>query len=406
MLTALLLSFVPFVAADRREPDLIVLTSGQEVECRVLYEDDQEVVYSAKRKEQRKPRAEVKEVHSIERSMADFLQRYEQIDPTDVAAVAQLAQFAEDSFLPGEARSLWIRILALDKENEQAWTKLGGVKGRKGWKLEVRGRFYDLDELRDRVDDWQNALELSTAHFLLKTDADPLRALNASIDLERAYQTYYEVIGKPLKLFVFDEEPEIHVFADAKRYPSPPSPGQKVWFDRSANTLNVSWSAMPSPSEIVSELTQLLIFNSFRRSADTRTGEIEPWARYGLMSAFAIAVRPDPGRVRFEFAPPYQPWFQKQAADKKPLDLEKILTSGRGSYEGGPDAERYAVAAYTLVHFLVYYENGKYRPALANFLRDSFQGKGGKTQFFDTIGVKGDVLEGEWKGYVQKVAGP
>jgi len=96
MLTALLLSFVPFVAADRREPDLIVLTSGQEVECRVLYEDDQEVVYSAKRKEQRKPRAEVKEVQSIERSMNEFLQRYEQTPPTDVAALAQLAQFAED----------------------------------------------------------------------------------------------------------------------------------------------------------------------------------------------------------------------------------------------------------------------------------------------------------------------
>jgi hypothetical protein len=405
MLIALVLSAVSLVSGDRRDPDLVVLKGGEEVECRVLYEDDAEVVYSVKRKEKRTPRTEVESVQSVERSLREFLTRFEKASSTDVAAMSELALFCEQSFLPGEARNLWIRVIALDPENEQAWTKLGGVKGRKGWQLQVRGRFYDLEELKERASDWKNALELSTAHFLIKTDGDPVRALDASIDIERAYQAFYDVIGKPLKLYVFDEEPEIDIFSDPKDYPSPPGQGQMVWFNRGANTLNVSATSQTWLGDVVSELTQCLIFNAFRRSADSKTGEIEPWAQQGFMSAFAAAVRPDPGRVAFEFEPPYRPWFEKQARDAKPLDLERILTSGRGSYEGGPDAERYAIGAYTLVHFLVFSQNGKYRPALANFLRDSFLGKGGKTQFLSTLGVKADALESEWRNYIKSVSG-
>lgn len=404
MLNALFLTLVPIVAGDRKEPDLVVLASGEEVECRVLFEDDQEVVYRARKKEKRVPRAEVREVHSIERSLREFLERQEKIALDDSAAVAELALFAEERNLPGEARNLWIRILTLDPENEQAWTKLGGVKQRKGWKLQVRGRFYDLEELRGRVSEWNNALELSTAHFLIRTDGDPLRALNATLDVERAWQAFYEVLGRPLRLFVFEEEPEIHGFSDHKNYPSPPAGGQKAWFSPLANTLYVDLSAEPTPREVVSELTQALLFNAFRRSADTTTGEIEPWARQGLMSCFAIAVRPDPGKARFEFKLAYHPWFVRQAEDPKPLELKRILTAGRGSFDTGSEAERYGIAAYTLVHFLAFHEDGKYRAALANFLRDSFLGKGGKSQFLASVGVEEGVLEAEWRAYAKAVA--
>ena len=382
-----------------------MLSNGKEVECRVLYEDDQELVYRAGRKEQRVPHIEVLNVQSVERSMREFLARWDPLSSKDLKGLAALAQWAEENDLPGEAHNLWIRIIATDPVNEQAWTKLGGVKGKKGWRLQVRGRFYDLEELRDRVGDWKNALELSTAHFILKTDGDPLRALDAAIDVERAYQAFYDVIGKPLKLFVFDEEPEIHAYADEKDYPTPPSGSGRVWFSPGTNELNVNLAANPTPNEVVAELTQMLVFNAFRRSADTKTGELEPWAQHGLMQAFAVAVRPKPGRVEFEFAPPYVPWFERQAKDKQPVELERVLTSGRGAYEGGPDAERYSVGAYTLVHFLVFHQDGKYRTALATFLRDSFLGKGGKSRFLETVGVGEDALEKEWKDYVASIGG-
>jgi len=56
MLAALFLSLVPL--SDPEQPDLVVLMTGAEVECRVLFEDDEEVVYRAGKKEQRVPRSD------------------------------------------------------------------------------------------------------------------------------------------------------------------------------------------------------------------------------------------------------------------------------------------------------------------------------------------------------------
>lgn len=405
MLHTFLVSLALLLPSDRKEPDLVVLEGGKEVECRVLYEDDQEVVYRSKRKQHSVPASEVKEIQTLERSLRELLARHEKADLADVKALAELAHFAEQHFLPGEARNLWIRVIAHDPLNEEAWTKLGGSKGRKGWRLQVRGRYYDLEELRTRAADWKNALELSTAHFLLRTDADPLRALDAAIDLERAYLAFYDLIGRPLKLHVFDEEPEIHVYSDPKDALAPPAPGMKVWFSPAINTLSILYAENPTAGEIVSEFTELLVFNAFRRSADTKVAALDPWLRQGLMSAFAAAVRPEPGRVRFEMEPPYRAWFQAVAADAKPLGLARVLTAGRGSFETGSEAERHAQSAYTLFHFLAFHENGTYRPALAGYVRDAFLGKGGKSRFLEALGKKEAELEAEWMAYVRRVAG-
>jgi hypothetical protein len=73
----------------------------------------------------------------------------------------------------------------------------------------------------------RNALELPTSHFLLKSDAEPERVLNLAIDAERAWFAFYDALGPALGLYVFDETPEIHVFADAKDYPAPPTPDDR-----------------------------------------------------------------------------------------------------------------------------------------------------------------------------------
>lgn len=403
MLASLLLAALPF--SGHEDPDLLTLTDGKEIECRVLLEDDQHVVYRTGRKTHEIARDQVRSVQSVERSLEQFVERFAAIDPTQVAALSDLALFAESSYLPGEATNTWIRILTLDPENEQAWTKLGGVKRRKGWELKVRGRFLDIGELRTRVSDWKNVLELRTAHFLIQTDAAPELALDASLDLERAWLTFYRILGKPLGLYVFDEVPEVHVYSDAKDYPSPPTPGQSAWFSRAANTLHVDRSSQPNRSQVVAELVDALVLNAFRRTLDKRTGELEPWAREGLRQAFAGAVRPDPGRVRFDFDAPLVPLFRAQATDPKPLKLEQVLRAGLASFDSGTDAARYSAQSYTLTHFLVFAENGKHRARYAEFLRTSYEGKGGSSNFFKVLGLDPDETQAEWTAYVARMAG-
>jgi hypothetical protein len=402
MLAALFFAALP-VAQDA--PDLLTLGDGKQVECRVLLENDQKVVYRTGKKTQEVARGEVEEIQSVERSLEQFLERFANADATSVPALAELALFAEKNFLAGEAFNTWIRILTVDAENEQAWTKLGGTKRRKGWELKVRGRFLDIQELRTRLSDWKNALELRTAHFLIQTDAPPELALDASLDLERAYLTFYRILGKPLGLFVFDEVPEVHIFADEKDYPAPPTPGKSAWFSLPANTLFVNASGKPNRGDIVAELVDALLCNSFRRTLDARTGQIEPWAREGLRQAFAGAVRPSPGRVSFDFDTPLTAYFEQQAKDAKALSLEQVLRAGFASFDSGSDAGRYVAESYTLTHFLAFAGEGKYRPAYAEFLKTSYLGKGGASNFAKVMGVDLKALESEWVAYVKAHAG-
>jgi hypothetical protein len=136
-----------------------------------------------------------------------------------------------------------------------------------------------------------------------------------------------------------------------------------------------------------------------------RTGQLEPWAREGFGQMFAAAVRPDPGRVKFEFEPPYVPWFRAQVEDKKALDLSQTLRAGLSSFSSGPDAERFSRQCYTLMHFLVFANGGENRAKLAEYLRSAYTGKTGTANFEKTFGTKLKEIEPAWQAYVKQIAG-
>jgi hypothetical protein len=399
------LVLLALLGSGRDEPDTIVLRSGKSIECRVVFDSPEKVVYAVGTKTTEIPRTDVERLETVEIALREFLKNFEEIDAGNPAALVELATWAEAHELPGEAHDLWIRVLTVDPTNERAWTKLGGVKGKKGWQLKVRGRFYDLEALKKRVSDWKNALELPTAHFLLKSDAEPARVLDLAIDAERAWFAFYDALGTALGLYVFDEAPEIHVFSDAKDYPAPPTPDDKAWYSAVANTLYVNAAAKPTPGEVLYEMTDLFVVNGLRRTADARTGQREPWAREGFGQMFAAAVRPDPGRVKFEFEPPYEPWFRAQVEDPKALNLSQTLRAGLSSFQSGPDAERFSRQCYTLMHFLVFGKSGEHRAKLAEYLRSAYTGKTGTANFEKVFGTKLKELEPEWKAYVQRIGG-
>ena len=400
--TVLLSSLVTLSPALQDRPDLLVLQDGKEIECRVLYEDDEVVVYRD-RKKREIPRAEVAEIQSIERSLLRFFERFERLAPDDVAGMAELATWCEGRELPGEAHNMWIRILTLDPENEEAWTKLGGSKGRKGWRLKVRGRFYTLDQLRDRVSDWKNAMELRTAHFLLRTDVAPERALDLTIDLERAYIQFYEILGQALGLYVFDMVPEVHVCSDPKDYREPPTP-RDAWFAFVPNTLYVRGTEDRNRQEIISNFTYLLLFNALNRTLG-RNGQVAPWARRGLAEAFGAAARVDPGRTRWEMEEPFLPYFEMHARDDEPLSLEEVVRAGLLSFDSGPSQHRYVAQSYTLMYFLAFGAERKYGDRFAEYVKSSFLDKGSVQDLERILSVDLEELAAEWTTFVQEVAG-
>jgi hypothetical protein len=286
--------------------DLVILKDGKEVECRVILEADDYILTKRGSKKKQYARDEIAEIYSVERSLAQLFERYDALPSRGPSELAELALFCEQNELPSEARNLWIQVLTIDPENEQAWNELGGVyTKRRGWRLKVRGRFYTVDQLRERVSDWKHAMEIPTAHFLLKTDIEPERALNIALNLERAYMTYYEVVGEALALQVFDEVPEVHVFKDPKDYPTPRFQGDQAWFSRGENTVFVNGAGPSVANDAVFKLTHALVLNSFRRTIGGN-GSIAPWTERALAEAFSYALRIEDGVASWEFGRPIE----------------------------------------------------------------------------------------------------
>lgn len=399
-----LLALVPTLSAlPGDEHDTVVLADGKELSCRVLLDAESRLVVRAGGKTRELKAGEFKEVRSVERRLAVFLDRFDKTPKDDVKALTALARSAAENELTGEAFGTWIRVLALDPVNDEAWTAIGGTKRKKGWELKVRGRFYTIEELRTRIADWKNALELPTAHFLLRTDVKAARAVDIAIDLERTHSTFYRIL-RPLELFVFDEQPEVNVYADPKNFPTPPTGSAAAWFERSSNTLHVDATRVQDSGTIVAELVDALVFNAFRRTLN-KTGELEPWIRHGLAQGFAAAVRPSPGRVEYQFDAPYTPYFQAQANDPKPLTIEQVVRAGFASYDSGTDAPRYTAQSYTLVHYLATGDNGKHRAAFAKYIRSAYLGKGGTSNLFKELAVDEKILQAGWTAHVKALAG-
>ena len=347
--------------------DLVVLKDGKQVECRVILETEDSVLTRRGSRKKEYPREEIAEIHSVERSLRQLFERYDALPQRTPAALAELALFCEQNELPSEARNLWIQVLTLDPENEQAWTELGGVHTeRRGWRLKVRGRFYTLDQLRERVSDWKHAMELPTAHFLLKTDIEPERALNIALNLERAYMTFYDVLGEALELQVFDEVPEVHVFKDPKDYPTPRFQGDQAWFSRGENTVYVNGAGPDVARAAVFKLTHALVLNSFRRTIGGN-GSIAPWTERALGEAFSYALRVEDGVASWEFGRPILEYFRFQAADSEPLEMKRVVAAGYGAFNNGTDARRYNAECHTLMFFLLHAEEGRYRDGVASY---------------------------------------
>src|SRR5262245_59286572 len=229
---------VPLVSRPD-QPDRIVLRDGRSIDCRVLFESDAKVVYRADRQQRELARDEIADVVSVERSLSDFLRREAATDRTDLAASCALAREAEKAGLAGEARNLWLRVLLRDPSNARAWNAVGNGRSSRNPRIECDGEHYTIGELRDLGSDPKHPLALRTAHFALETDLPLARALDAALDLERTYSTYYALLGPHLDLYVFDEAPHVRLMHDASHEPSPPRPGDRAWFDALANTLYV-----------------------------------------------------------------------------------------------------------------------------------------------------------------------
>src|SRR6187402_3598722 len=163
------LALAPLFTAEG--PDRVTLEKGGKVlEGRVVFDSPTRLVLRQGVKDTEYKPADIKEVRSLERSLATILDR--DISAADDKLFAELAQSCADSGLPHEARNFWLRVLLLDPKNEAAAKALDVQRVKEEVRIPFGKEKRTPAELAKRQASFKEALDIPCAHFTLRTDLE------------------------------------------------------------------------------------------------------------------------------------------------------------------------------------------------------------------------------------------
>lgn len=378
-------------------PDRIKLEEkGKVLEGRVVFEGKDEIVLRTAGKDQHIAGKDIDEIHSLERSLAPILDR----DPStaDLSLLVALAKECEDGGLAPEARNFWLRVLLADPRSAAAVKALDAQR----IKDEVRVAFgkerRKIGDLAKRQVSWKESYEIESTHFVLRSDLDLKLALDLSLALERNYRRFYETLAQPLEMYVFDEDPEVRVFASVADFPIGPVKGDPIWFAPGVNQLNVLAESDPNVAAVVHELTRMMLFNALRRSAGA-TAQVPQWTAIGISELFAKAAP----AVRFgqwsEIGQPDAGAFALALRAK--IEFDRLFNASANDFGGDAKSAEMTASAYTLVHFLVFGKDKSLRPSYGKFLREGAKGKISIRALTEALGMDAKALESAWRSHVE-----
>ena len=389
-----------FLVANAQEvpkgPDTVKLVKNGVVEQgRVVFEGKDEIVLRTDRKELHIARADIAEIHSLERSLAAILDR--DLKTTDPAALSAIARDCEQAGLKAEAHNFWLRVLLVDPKNPSAVKAVGA----RVVKDEVTVGFgkdkRPLAELTKRQASWEQAFEIQSTHFRLRSDFDLPLALDASLAFERNYRRFYETLGEPLEMFIFDEDPEVCIYGRAADFPPAPLKGDSVWFAPGINRLNVLTETNPKVRDIIHELIRMMLFNALRRSAGTTT-QVPQWASTGIAELFAIAAPAERFGTWSEIGRPDADVFG--LAKSAHADLARMFNASVNDFNADRKRGELTAAAYSLVHYLVFGKDRALRAGFGKFLREGAKGKISLGALSEALGTPIEEIESGWIAYV------
>lgn len=394
--------------SPHKDTDRVELKSGKELKGRVVYEDDTLVLL---RQGKRKPKeiavADTVRIESLERSLAEFVDRYDAADKGDAESLAAVARFAEERGLRGEALVSWVGVLFADPTYRPAYEALEAREStKKGWQFKIGKRWKTLEEAKARQGTWKEHWEVETTHFVIRTDLPVERVTRLAVNVERFYLDYYKLMHRALPLQVFDELPKVNLYVERDKMPKPPVPAD-AWYDWMRNELDVQVVDQLDLPLIMSEMSRLMLAGSLRGTIG-QTGNAPPWCGRGLADLFGSSVEQKPdGALAFDFDREVQPFFKRVARAETLLPLKRLLGMSRAELLQGTNADLARAEAYTLVHFLIFGDGGARVKPFGAYLEHAYSRGQGSITHFQRILEIDDVaaFEAEWQAYARSKAG-
>lgn len=385
------------LAAPAPARDRVELKDGKVHVGRVVHEGRDSIVLRENKKDRTIPRSEIATLVTIERSIATLLDRT--MPDGNAEALATVANECEKAGLAAEARLVWLRVLLADPKFEPAIRQLDARATKDDVTVHFGREQRKLSQMRETQARWTDAYELQTTHFVLRTDAALQRALDLGLELERFHKIFYDLLGAPLELYVFDERelPEIRVYAGTEGVPGAPAPGQRVWFAPGDNCLHVLADKPVDVPSVVAELSRQMLFSSMRRSAGP-TAQVPMWVATGIAEYFASAVPAD--RT--------QPWPSPEApsadlfalAAKTDVPFDRVFRAPANEFTDGPNARAMSACAYTMLHFFTHGQGGALRPAFGRYVHEGSKGKLSMGALSKQVDMKEAEMEKAWREHV------
>lgn len=398
---SLLLATIPLAVLDT-----VQLNDGKVIEGRVVLERADDVVVRADHKDQHIARKDIAQIHSLERSLAPIVDR--DWSAADAATLQAIATECEKAGLAAEAKNVWLRVLIADPTNDAALKGAGAKRTGKDVKLSLGKGQRNLGELTKPQSSWKQAYELATTHFVVRSDMELPLVLDLALALERFHKRFYETLAAPLELYVFEDAPEVCVYARKSDFPNPPVEGDTVWFAPGTQRVHVLASMNPSVATIVTELSQMMLLGALRRGAGSNA-QVPLWTAEGIAQMFASAAPRERVGTWAEISAPDRAVFS--AAKSAELPLERVFNATADDFKAvsGDDNDARAAksnrrsmqaSAYALVHYLVFGEHETLRQPFGKLVRDGSKSKLSLNAFGQALGKSVKDIESGWRAHV------
>jgi hypothetical protein len=389
-------------AGDKRTPDVVELKDGTKVEGRVVYEDSAIVVVRSAARDREIAMKEVSTVRSRAADLRAILDRWNKETPTDAAGMLELARSCDKADLVDEAQVFAWRALLLDPKNEEAHKRLGHTLHNGAWNVHDGSKMVPFASLGEAHKDWKDAWSLASTHYRVRTNLDLAHATEMVLELEGFYRNFFDAFGRELKLYEVVDPMNAHVHGDKQSFPAMVS-YRDAYFDPSTSTLLVNAANGFEPRVLFHEATHEILYATAEHTKAAR-GDIPAWLDEGLAEYMGCCTGGTGGHPVFTAGAIAAGHFRVHAEARPAYDLARVLTFNSGDFMASLRSDLKYAEAYTLVHFLLNGDGGKYKKGFLDFMRGAYKGQASGTHFRDALGGHERELEEAWVAYVKKIA--
>ncbi|MBK7642137.1 MAG: DUF1570 domain-containing protein [Planctomycetes bacterium] len=399
MLSILFASILLAPGGDSRPLDTVELTNGSKLTGRVVYEDADGIVLLSGSNEREIARDKIARCESRAAASREAFGLWRGLSEDDLAATLSLAKDCRARKLEEEAQLFAWQVLAHDGANAAAHEFLGHERRKDSWLVNDGVRRWPWEKLLELRADWKDAWVLSSEHYRVRTNLPLVEAVQSVLELEGAYESFFELLGRPLRFHELLEPLEAQVHADEKSFPEFAGDARS-YFASATHVLYVNASRGFDRGALVHEAAHQLL-DACIQTTRTGRGDVPGWLNEGLAEYMRATTLGPLGRPLCDPGALDLGRFREHAGAKEPYDLGRVLTFDSSDFLGSVKSSLKYSASYTLVCWALDSEEPQLRERFFAYLGKVCKGNGSSTAFKSALELDERAIQKDWDAFVR-----